>query len=498
MNYRNRPLQAAALLAAALLAGCSVGPDFTPPPAPAQTGYDSNGAPALNPPAGESDQRLALGQKISGDWWTLYHAPALDQLLKDAISGNQDLAAARAHLAASQESVNAARGALYPRLDAAASVTRERISYAAFGLAQPPATFNVFSVGPTVSYSLDLFGQNRRLVEQQAALAERQQYQLDAAYLALTGNAVSQALTLASLNAQIGAVRDIIAEDQNLLSLVEKQVAAGGASRLDTETAKSQLAADKTLLPPLQQQSNAARHALALLVGRAPADFTPPDFTLDSLVLPAELPVSLPSALVHQRPDILSAESELHAASAAVGVATAQLYPDITLSAAVSQVALTAGNLGTPASNVWNIGAGIALPLFHGGTLRAQKREAEDEFTAAAANYQQTVLASFAQVADVLDALQSDADLLGSQRAALESAKSSLDLTRTSYTAGDIALIQVLDAERLYQHARLGFVRAQAQRYTDTALLFLAMGGGWWNQSGLVATGRDSGQPPAH
>ena len=499
MNYRILPRQAGALLVAALLASCNAGPDFTPPPAPPQTAYDSTGAPTLAPVAGESEQSLAVGEKISGDWWNFYRSPALDQLLKDAIAGNKDLEAARAHLAASEEAANAARGGLYPRLDAAASATRERISYAAFGLNMPPAIFNVLSVGPTVSYSLDLFGKNRRLVEQQEALAERQRYELDAVYLALTGNAVSQALTVASLQAQLKAANDIIAEDRNLLALVGKRVAAGESSNLDLESARSQLASDLTQLPPLQQQANAARHALAILVGRAPADFVAPDFTLDSLALPANLPVSLPSALVHQRPDILSAESELHAASASVGVATAQLYPDINLTAAISQTALTAGTLGAPASNVWNIGAGIALPLFHGGALQAQKREAEDEFTAAAANYQQTVLASFAQVADVLDALASDADLLGAEHAALQSAQSSLALTRKSYIAGDVALLQVLDAERLAQRARLGYVRAQAQRYIDTAQLFLAMGGGWWDQPALASPDKESAsvKPPA-
>ncbi|HXP13394.1 MAG TPA: efflux transporter outer membrane subunit [Stellaceae bacterium] len=499
MNYRVWARQTGAWLAVLLLVGCNAGPDFTPPSEPAQTAYDSAGAPKLAPVAGESAQSLAVGEKISGDWWSLYHSPALDRLLQDAIAGNKDLEAARAHLASSLEAANAARGGLYPRLDAAASATRERISYAAFGLAQPPATFNVLSVGPTVSYSLDLFGKNRRLVEQQEALAERQRYELDAVYLALTGNAVSQALTIASLQAQLKAADDIIAEDRNLLALVGKQVTAGAATNLDLESARSQLASDRTLLPPLQQQANVARHALAILVGRAPADFVAPDFTLDSLVLPKDLPVSLPSALVHQRPDILSAESELHAASAAVGVATAQLYPDINLTAAISQTALTAGMLGSPASNVWNIGAGLALPLFHGGALQAQKREAEDEFTASAANYQQTVLRSFAQVADVLDALASDADLLGAERAALQSAQSSLDLTRKSYAAGDGTLLQVLDAERLYQRARLGYVRAQTQRYLDTAQLFLAMGGGWWDQPGLGSPDKESAavKPPA-
>ncbi len=174
-----------------------------------------------------------------------------------------------------------------------------------------------------------------------------QEFQLDAAYLALTGNAVTEALTIASLNAQIATVEGIIRDDQTNLDLVQKEVRAGVATQLDIETATSQLAADRTQLPPLRQQVSVAQHALAVLVGRAPGDWVPPDFDLDRITLPEELPLSLPSALVRQRPDILAADARLHAASAAVGVATAQLYPSITLSAASRRCSTAQARSGT-------------------------------------------------------------------------------------------------------------------------------------------------------
>lgn len=493
---RARPVLAP-LLIGALLAGCTVGPNFTPPSPPSDQAYDAAHAapPAV---AGEPAQRLAVGQRIAGDWWTLYRSPALDAVLKQAIAHNRDLAAARANLAAAQNIAAAAQGALFPQLDFAASAERQKISFAAFGLKQPLATFNVFSVGPTVSYSLDPFGRNRRLIEERQAQADVERYQLTAAYLAVTGNAVTDAIGIAAINAQIAAVNDVVADDQNLLTLVQRSVAAGGATDLDVESARSQLAADRTLLPPLQQRLSVARHVLAVLVAETPGSWTAPDFTLDSLTLPADVPISLPSTLVHQRPDILAAEAELHAASAAVGVATAQLYPDITLTAGVEQIGLAPHTLLTAGDNIWNFGGGVTAPLFHGGALRAQKRAAEDNFNSTRATYQQVVLQSFAQVADSLDALVHDTRLLAEQRAALESSRRSLDLTRRAYQGGDVALLQVLDASRLYQRARLGYAQAEAQRYADTAQLFLAMGGGWWARADATQAGTEPNRPAAH
>jgi NodT family efflux transporter outer membrane factor (OMF) lipoprotein len=247
------------------------------------------------------------------------------------------------------------------------------------------------------------------------------------------------------------------------------------------------LANDRTVLPPLRQQLSVARHALAVLVGRTPAEWSPPDFDLDAIRLPHDLPLSLPSTLVRQRPDILAAEADLHAASAAIGVATAAMYPDITLSATLLQQATFPGHLYNDAASAVTAGGGILAPLFHGGALAAEKAAAEAEFQTAQARYEQTVLRAFAQVADVLQALVHDADDEAAQATAMAAADSSLRLTRLSYAAGNVGVLQVLDAERQYQQARFGAVRARAQRRLDSAQLFLAMGGGWWQWDGRAS-----------
>jgi NodT family efflux transporter outer membrane factor (OMF) lipoprotein len=483
---RHLPAVAAALLVAA----CTVGPDFTPPEKPSEQSYTPGGA--AEKAAG--DQQFALGQKIAGDWWTLYRSEPLSAVLEQAIAGNRSLVAAKATLAAALEQVNIARGGLYPQVDLSANAQRQKNNGTQLGLARLPAQFppyfNLYRVGPSVSYALDVFGGTRRSIEQSEALADAQDYQLDAAYLTLTGNAVTQALTIASLRAQLATVDGIIADDQKNLDLVRTEVRAGVATQLDIETATSQLATDRTLIPPLRQQVAVARHALAVLVGRAPADWVAPDFDLDRITLPMELPLSLPSALVRQRPDLLAAESELHAASAAIGIATAELYPSINLSAALTQQAISVDTLFHGASTIWTITGGLTQPLFHGGELEAQRRATEDQFNATLATYEQTVLQAFAQVADVLEALTHDAELLAEQQRALTAAEASLNLTRRSYSIGSVGVLQVLDAQRLVEQARLGFVRAKAQRYLDTAQLMVAMGGGWWSW-------RDRGAPGA-
>ncbi len=472
--------RAVPLALSAMLAACTVGPDFVRPSAPPADGYLAAGE-ASGPNGGADRQQELLGQRIGGAWWSLFRSPDLDRVVKDAVAGNRSLAAARSSLAQALQQATAVGGALYPRVDASAQAARERINLAAFGFAGPNPVLNLYQVGPTVSYALDLFGKTHRQVEEADALAEGQGYQLDAAYLTLTGDVVVQAVTIASLRAQIRATEDIVGDDQQNLDLVRKAKAAGSATEVDVLHADSQLANDLTLLPPIRQQLTVARHALAVLVGRAPANWTPPDFDLDGFRLPRDLPVSLPSALVRQRPDILAAEAELHAASAAIGVATAQMYPDITLSADLLQQAVFPGHLFRDAASSITAGGGVVAPLFHGGALKAQQQAAEAAYHAAMAGYEQTVLLAFAQVADVLQALDHDADEAAAQDKAVATAEASLRLTRLSFGAGNVGVLQVLDAERQYQQARLGALRARAQRHLDTAQLFLAMGGGWWD-----------------
>lgn len=474
---------------AALLSGCGLIPGYTPPAAPTDTGYTKDGVPTV-PAVAEAgtEQRFVLGRDIPGEWWKLFHVPALDDLLNQAIAGNRTLAAANASLAQAHEAVAVAAGAFYPQVDFGANAQRERVNYEAFGLhGFQPQEFNVYSLGPTASYSFSPAGLTPKRVEQAAALEQAQNYQLQAAYLTLTGSAVTEAITIASIRAQIKAVEDILVDDADNLRLVRDQFNAGAASELDIESATTQLTTDRTQLPPLRQQLDAAQHAIAVLIGKTSAGWTPPDFDLDQLVLPEELPVSLPSALVHQRPDILASEAQLHADSASVGVANAELYPNITLSADLLQEFLKPDTIFDPASNIWGVGATLTAPIFHGGALQAQKRGAEDAYQAALANYEQTVLDSFRQVADLLDGLAHDAELLTAEQGAYRSADASLQLQRTAYQLGNSTLLQVLDAQRLFQQARLGLVRAQAQRYLDTAQLFVAMGGGWWDRAPVTA-----------
>jgi NodT family efflux transporter outer membrane factor (OMF) lipoprotein len=459
-----------AVLLLVLLSGCAVGPDFERPAAPEGERYTARPLPAeITSTTGAEAQRLRPGATIPAQWWELYRSSALTEVLRAAIDGNKTLVAARATLAAARENVLAARGGYWPQLDASASAERRR------------GNPNLYAVGATASYSPDAFGATARGVEQQEALAEQQGYELAAAYLTLTGDVVTQAIAIASLRAQLQATEEVVAEDERNLELVRLKYEAGKAPRTDVLTAETQLAADRSALPGLRQQLAAARDALVILAGRAPAAWSPPDFDLSDFTLPGELPLSLPSALARQRPDILAAEARLHADSAAIGIATARLYPGITLSASLGQQSLDAGSLFNSENTVWSLAAGVAGPIFHGGTLRAQRRAAVDAYRASLATYEQTVLQGLQQVADTLQALAHDAELVDAQRQLLDSARTALTLQRASYEAGKADLLQLLDAERTYQRARLAAVQAQAQRLRDTAQLFVALGGGWWD-----------------
>lgn len=474
------------------LAGCAVGPDFVRPQPPAVTGYTAAEVPAtVAPGAEQAEQRLATGQTVSAQWWQLFRSQRLNQVVEQAVTGNRTLESARATLAQAQQAVIQARGGFYPQLDLSATAQRRRsaasgLSPAGSVVSTSAGPVNIYSVGGTVSYAPDVFGGTRRRVEQQEALAENQRYQLAAAYLTLTGNAVTQAINIAATRLQIAAVEAIIAEDEKNLNLVRTKYEAGKAARSDVLAAESQLANDRTQLPPLRQQLTVARHALTILVGKFPAEWSPPDLDLAEFMLPGELPVSLPSELVRQRPDILAAEAQLHASSATIGVATAQMYPSITLSGTIGFDSLSSANLFESANRSWSVLSDLTAPIFHGGALAAQKQGAVEAFRASLATYEQTVLQAFGQVADTLRVLGHDAELVAAQKRALDTSTESLALQRISYEAGKSNLLQLLDAERSQQQARLGYARAQAQRFQDTAQLFVAMGGGWWSEAGLL------------
>jgi len=470
-----RSLRALAALAAL---GCAVGPNFARPEAPNPPGYVAEPAPTeFTPQAGQTAQQLELAREISAQWWQAFRSPELDDVIERALRDSPTLVSARATLAAAEQAVIAARGPLFPQLDAGGSVSRLHTpgdGGAASGAR--PSTSASYSVGATVSYAVDVFGGTRRAVEEQAALAELQQHALAAAWLALTGNTVTAAITTAALRAQIDASLELIQQDRDNLALVQRKFDAGKVARSDVLVAETQLASDLAQLPTLRQQLALAEHALSVLAGQLPGAWSPPAFTLDGFTLPGELPLTLPSELVRQRPDILAAESQLHASSAAIGVATAQLFPSFTLSANVTREALLSGGYGT----AWDLASQAVTPLFHGGTLWAQRKAAIETYQASLATYQETVLGGFQQVADTLRALEHDAEFVGAEAQLLDTARESLDLQRISYDAGKSDLLLLLAAQRAYQQARLDYARAEGQRLADSALLFVALGGGWW------------------
>ncbi len=459
------------LCIAALLSSCApVGPDFKSPQPPAEKNY-TQGKELLTPA-----QHLSLGSQLKRDWWRLYASDALNNTINQALAHNYSIAAAQQTLAATEEAVTSAHGELMPQVALNGQVARTKNGVALFGPSNikiPP--FTAYEAGPSLSWTLDIFGGQRRATERQKALAQYQYYKLDAAYVELTGNVVAEALDIASAKAETNTVLKIIGEDKKTLRLVETAYKAGAETKVDILAAKSQLENNRALLPPLRQRIAVAEHALAVLVGQPPGNWTPPAFTLKSLILPQELPVSLPSQMAHERPDILAAEANLHAASAAVGVATANMYPHITLSATTLQEALVPGQLFNGTANAWNMIGGVGAPIFNGGSLSAQKRAAVDAYNAALLQYKQTVLVAFEQVADALTGLGHDNELVTAQQRAYNTAHAALSLTRKSYQAGETNLLRVQDSERQLAEAELGLIRAQSRRYQDTAKLFVAL-----------------------
>jgi NodT family efflux transporter outer membrane factor (OMF) lipoprotein len=464
-------------LVALLLASCKVGPNFAPPTPPPATRYTHDPLRAEDPENAGTLQHLALGQEVQADWWTLFRSATIDQVVKQALEHNRTLVASQATLAQAQELAAAQAGTKYPQITATAGIGRQKYGEEFLGGLRSPLSFSYYAVGPAVSYTLDTAGGIQRGIEGKNAEAGVAQHQLDAAYLAVTGQAVLQTLAIASTGAQIATLQKLIDQDRDNLKLVETAFNGGSVARIDVLAAKSQIVDDLTLLPPLRQDLARAHHALSVVLGRAPADDLPADVTLDGITLPQELPVTLPSELAHRRPDILAAEAQLHVATAAVGVADANLYPQIQLSATGVLEALKPENLFDRSSVAWSLLSGLTQPVFDGGQLRAQKRAAVDAMRASAAAYEETVLEAFGQVADLLEALDHDAEELDAQTQAEQGAMNRLDLVRASYAEGNSGVIQVLDAERSYQRARLGYVRALAQRYIDTVQLFLALGG---------------------
>jgi NodT family efflux transporter outer membrane factor (OMF) lipoprotein len=471
-------------------AGCAVGPDFKRPAAPDTADYTSHPlsttVAADNVAAGEA-QRFAKGSDISADWWTLFHSAPLNELIELSLANNHDLKAAQAALSVARENVLAQRGAYYPSVAAGFSASRQRQSgQIAPTLNSNAFLYNLFTPQVSVSYVPDVFGLNRRTVESLQAQEQGVRFQMIATYTTLTSNVVVAAIQEGSLEMQIDATHRLIDSYSNTVKILQYQFTKGYASGLDVAAQESQLAQIAATLPPLVKQSAQLRDLLAVLTGRLPNQLSIDKFDLATLQLPEELPVSLPSALVAQRPDVLQAEANLHDASAKIGIAIANRLPNITLTANAGSTAAALDQLFTSGTGFWGIGAAATAPIFQGGTLMHQERAAKAAYTQAAEQYRSTVLTAFQNVADTLTALEQDAEAVKAAAAAAAAAKVTLDLAQRQWKDGYAGYLSLLSAEQADQQSVINLLQAQFNRYADSAALFQALGGGWWHRADLT------------
>jgi NodT family efflux transporter outer membrane factor (OMF) lipoprotein len=470
------------LVVVGLLGGCVVGPDFKKPAPPVVQNYTETplGMVSTNPSAG--DQRFVSGQDISAEWWKLFHSPALNDLIDRSLKANPNLQAAQAALAVARENVLAQKGAYYPSVSAGFSASRQKTSSQ---ISPTPNNgdlyYNLFTPSVSVSYTPDVFGLNRRTVESLNTQVAQARFALIATRITLTANVAAAAIQEASLREQIAATREIIGINSNLLQIVRLQFTSGAATRLDVATQESQLAQASATLPPLLGQLAQQRDLLAALAGGFAGDGLAEKFEMSELQLPQELPLSLPSKLVEQRPDVRQAEENMHAASAQIGVAVANRLPNLTLTADAGTMALEAGQMFANGAGVWGLAGSVTQPIFQGGMLKHRERAARAAFDQAAAQYRSTVLTAFQNVADTLNALEQDHNSLLAAEASEAAAKKTLALTENQLATGTANWPAVLNAEQTLQQARLNLVQARASRLADTAALFVALGGGWWN-----------------
>lgn len=466
-----------AALPLAALAGCkTVGPDFAAPQAPAGSyagTIQSGKAPIAIP-----------GQGPQARWWEAFGSSELNALVDRALAGNQTLEASRETLKRSLEAARVIEGRTKPQVNAQAQVNHQQIDLNSFGLSGGALgfgnpEFTLFSLGGGISYDLDLFGGQKRAGEKALAEAETQLRETEAAHLTIAGRVVLQVLTIAALNDRISVQKELVEEDQRNVKLTDAKRRGGDGTMVEVLSAQGELSADQAALPQLEQARAEARNLLAVLLGIAPSDLGPTDFSLSGLTLPKEVPVALPSELVHKRPDILASEARLRAATAAIGVATARLYPNITLGASFTQSAKSPEDLFSTANTGFSLLGGLTAPVFHGGSLKAEKRAAEAEARAAAARYRQTVLEAFGQTSDLLAALANDSRTVALRGETLGIAERSLHLSRRSFQVGNSGVLQVLDASRVAQQARLAMLDARSKQFVDVARLYLATAGGW-------------------
>jgi len=484
---RSRLVCLIATSALLLTTGCAVGPNFKRPAPPDVSGYTptpvSTTSSTANVAGGEG-QRFIDGQDISGEWWTLFHSKPLNDLIERSLKANPNLKAAQAALVVARENVLAQRGAYYPSVSGSFSATR---SHSSSDLSPVTNTTNLnyslYTPQVSVSFVPDVFGLNRRTVESLQAQDQQARFALAATNITLSSNVAAAAIQEASLRAQIDATHELITINTNMLEILRTQYAKGYVSRLDVAAQEAQLAQVVATLPPLLKQLAQQRDLLAALSGGFPSQDLPEKFELSSLQLPQELPLSLPSQLVEQRPDVRQAEENMHAASALIGVAIANRIPSFALTADAGSMATILGKLFSGDRGFWDVGASVTQPIFEGGTLLHRERAAKAAFIEASEQYKSTVLTAFQNVADTLNALQQDADGLKAAAAAKDAAAVTLDLAKKQYQSGYANYLSLLNAEQSYQEALINLVQAQSNRYADTAALFQALGGGWWHRA---------------
>lgn len=464
-----------------VLAGCAVGPDFVRPDAPPVNHYANGADPTATASVDGSAQHFDVGAEVSVNWWHLFGSSKLDVVIADAIANNHGLEAAQASLRQSQDYLRSGYGIFYPEIDANVGASRQKYNPLKIGQSLPASIFNLFTLSATVNYALDVFGGERRMIEGLSAEVDLARATEQATYLMLSSNIANTLIAKAAYRAELDSTEQLIAIEKEQVRLGEVQAQAGTTPYANVLTLRSQLASVEATIPQLEQRITQSDDLLATLVGHAPAEWTPPEVALADLALPSNLPVSLPSDLVRQRPDILAAEATAHAASASVGVATAAMFPSITLSGSYGSNSTSTGTLLASRGNFWAFGVSAAQPLFDGGTLWFKRQAAIDGYQQAMASYRQTVLNAFGQVADTLHALDHDAELLRAEDEALVASQEALHLVHANYEAGLATYLDVLISDGQYHQAFVAKLQAIATRYQDTVALFAAVGGGWWN-----------------
>ena len=502
---------AAVFASATLVAtgGCAVGPSFNPPPAPPAERYTTRPLPALTASAdvaGGDAQRFVTGQDVPFKWWESFGSPSLNSLVEEAIRANPSVAAAQAALREVQEQVYAQRGYFFPSVAAGYAFQRQQVSGNTASAAAPgvqgngqnlvpggpaqPLVYNYHTAQLTVGFTPDVFGGNRRRVESLAAQAQLQRFELEATYLTLASNVVAAAIQEASIRAQLGAIRQIIEDYEKSLQVLRDKYAQGYAMRIDVAAVEAQLAQARALLPPLEKEFEQTRDLLRALTGQLPDQELGQTFALTSLHLPRDLPLSLPSQIIEQRPDVRAAAEVLRSANAEVGVAVAAMLPQFSITGAAGGGANEFPWMFRQGGPFWNLIAGVTQPLFAGGTLLHSKRAADQALLQAAAQYRETVLTAYQNVADTLHAMLADANELAAADAAERAAKVTRDLTHEQLRDGFADYLADLAAQIAYQQAVLSLIQAQSTRFGDTAALYQALGGGWWNRAPEQASAR--------